>query len=507
MSKADNILQLLARNSITSLLRYVITVPLMLLVVPYILHQIGEELFGIWALFGVVTAYAYLSDLGIGTALTRFVAHYWVTDDRQAINRSVNTVLLIYSITGGLVTAIIILSSRFIATSILNVPITLVNEAAFTIAGAGISVIISLLSGTFGSVIQGAQRMDLSNASLVAYSLLDALGVLIAVSLGYGLYGLIVSRILVNLFIGLLNGWIVHRILPTLKYRFSYCNWDSTREIVGYSLNIFVSKIAVVAQEPLNKVILLQLVSLNAVTYFDLAGRIAKQTRGIFSAMLIPLLPASSGIQTSGGLEATHWLFYRSTRYVVFLVFPIFGGLIILANPIINAWIGPEYEVVALSLQILLIAHFFSLLAAPAYVIMEGIGFAKISAISTVLTAVLNIILGISLGLQFGYWGILAGYGIAMAIASIVTLVFFHKLLAVPVKQFLYAIPLRAILINCCLMAVLGSIEPYLDLHNLFMLIIVSVMYFLLCVLGIFISGSLYKDEVSFIRRYLPSFV
>jgi O-antigen/teichoic acid export membrane protein len=394
-----------------------------------------------------------------------------------------------------------LLGGHFLATSVFRVPASFADEAVFVVTGAAAAFFITLLSGIFGSLIQGLQRMDLWNASLVAYTVLDMAGAVTVLALGYGLRALVLSRILSCLAIGLLNTWVAHRIIPTLRCRPWYFSLESGREIIGYSLNILVSKVATMAREPLSKTIILPITSLSGVAFFDLGARLANQARGVFTAMLVPLLPAASGVQAAGGSQATRQLYYRSTRYVVLLVFPLFGGLAILAKPIIDLWIGPEYGFVVLTLQGLLLAYFFALLSSPAYTIMEGVGLARVSALSSVVSAVLNVGLSIGLGRSWGYVGVLAGYCLAIIITSIVTLALFHHMLTVPLGELVSAMPLRAVLIDCCAMVVSGLLVVYIDLHGILTLAIVGMIYFALCIFGTLAFGALYEEEMGIMKR------
>lgn len=506
MHKVDTVLSRLAKNSIFGLIRYIITVPILFLAVPYILRSLGNELFGVWSLFGVVTTYAGLGDLGIGSGLTRFIAQHWAANDEQAINRAVSTVFTIYFLVGGVTSGGIFLGRRFISMMVFDVPAPFAEEAVSVVMGSAVAFFILLLSGVFNALIQGFQRMDLLSVSSIIYVVLDAGGSVILLCLGYGLRALVVNRILSCLVIALISLYMTVKLMPGFTIRVSYFDLRVGREIVRYSLNILVSKISAVAMEPLNKTILVRVASLEGLTFFDLGARLANKARGVFSAMLLaPLLPASSGIHTTGGIRATQQLYYRMTRYVVLLAFPVFGGLFVLADPIINLWIGPGYELVVLTLQLLLVAFFFALLASPAYIIMEGVGLAKVSALTSIISALLNVALSIGLGLWQGYLGVLAGYCLALIITSLVTLILFYHRLAVSFGGFLRAIPFKAMLFEIFIMILVGVFVSQADIQSIFYLAVTGLIYFVLCAFGILISGSVRESEITTVWHLLTS--
>ena len=64
------------------------------------LHQLGLDLFGVWAVTGAMATYAGLLDLGITRSLARFIALYDVEDDRPAIRECVGLGLIAVSAVG-----------------------------------------------------------------------------------------------------------------------------------------------------------------------------------------------------------------------------------------------------------------------------------------------------------------------------------------------------------------------------------------------------------------------
>jgi len=308
------------------------------------------------------------------------------------------------------------------------------------------------------------------------------------------------------LVIGLLNYWMARRIMPALKVRLSDFSLQKGREIISYSLNILVSKISTMARDPLNKTIILRLTSLSSMAFYDLGGRIANQVRGLFGAMLGPLLPASSGIQTLGGAQAIRRLYNRSIRYLVLAVLPVFGGLIVLAKPFIEIWIGPQYGQVVWTLQALLVAYFFVLLASPAFTIMEGIGLARVSATTSVITSLLNVVLSVSFGIRWGYLGVLIGYCLSLIIGSVVTLTLFHRRMAVSIVETLQVIPLRAMLVDGCAILAAWMLVAFTGMQGIGVLMVSGGAYLVICIFGTFAFGCLEKEEIDTVKRLLVVF-
>ena len=84
-----------------------------LFMLPFLVHHLGARLYGLWVLIGTVLVYYDLLDLGIFSAIQRFVARALGKQSSREANLIINTSLLLFSITG----LAIVLISVFLAFS------------------------------------------------------------------------------------------------------------------------------------------------------------------------------------------------------------------------------------------------------------------------------------------------------------------------------------------------------------------------------------------------------
>ena len=63
-----------AANSLANMAGRAASLLFWLILTPYILHALGPERFGFWSLLFTFTSYMLIMDLGVGGALSRFVA-------------------------------------------------------------------------------------------------------------------------------------------------------------------------------------------------------------------------------------------------------------------------------------------------------------------------------------------------------------------------------------------------------------------------------------------------
>ena len=73
----------LVRNSLFVTGSRLIRVVCNLILTPVIIHSIGVEGYGIWALFSAVSAYFVLLDMGIGNSFVKFYAQFLASKDME----------------------------------------------------------------------------------------------------------------------------------------------------------------------------------------------------------------------------------------------------------------------------------------------------------------------------------------------------------------------------------------------------------------------------------------
>ena len=69
---------------ILSFLTLALTNIVALVLTPYMLRSFGQSEYGLYVLIGTLVSHLSLLDLGLGTAVVRYVAHYRAMKDRRA---------------------------------------------------------------------------------------------------------------------------------------------------------------------------------------------------------------------------------------------------------------------------------------------------------------------------------------------------------------------------------------------------------------------------------------
>src|SRR5271167_113020 len=73
------------------------------LIMPFVVHTLGDSLYGIWTVVATFVGYYGVLELGLSRAVSRYAAAALGAGDHEECNRVFNTALRIYMVLGAVV--------------------------------------------------------------------------------------------------------------------------------------------------------------------------------------------------------------------------------------------------------------------------------------------------------------------------------------------------------------------------------------------------------------------
>src|SRR5712691_6918254 len=130
---------------------------------PYILGKLGATSYGIWALIGSLVGYFGLLDLGVRSAVTKFVASYHSAGNHEGASDVKSAALLAFTI-AGLVSIVVALAMSPFVERIFSIPPGSEQTARIAIVIMATNIAVALVTGVYGGILTARHRFDLSNA-------------------------------------------------------------------------------------------------------------------------------------------------------------------------------------------------------------------------------------------------------------------------------------------------------------------------------------------------------
>ena len=415
---SDPPLELVARNVSTRYLAILVDGVLGLLLLPFNLEHLGTSAYGLWALTASITWFFNVLDLGYGGALVKFIGQYRAWRDRAALNEILSTMTVVLTWVG----VACLLITALVASSVerlFNIEPEQVSTARSILLIIGAYLSVRFPFGIFGSVVYGFQRYYLNNAVSIGMSLAVAAVNVMVLSAGYGLLTVVALTTTVRVLSLGLFAWNAFRVYPGLSLRLSLFRVARLREVTGFSVYMLVLDWSAKLNYSSDTLVIGAILNTTAVAIWTVAQRLSQLAQYLTSQLndaLFPLVIESDAAQQDERLRA---IMLRGTKLSLALAAPVCLGLIMLAEPLIGAWVGEQFAASVALTQILLAVVLVRISTASANLILKGAGQHRLLAFTNAGAALVNVALSVVLIRPLGL------VGVALATAIPITAVTF----------------------------------------------------------------------------------
>lgn len=407
-AKNVGISQRIVRSTFANYLGQIVTFGTGFVMTPFILQQLGTTSYGLWLLVGAVVAYGRLFDLGITDAVIKYTAEYRARGQSAQAQSLIATALSIYTVLGFLVLLLAAILAPFFPI-LFNVPSADRSVAIWLVLLMGLAVGISIPCTTSYSVLAGLQRFDLINLIGVSGTLLAAAATVAVLLLGGGLIGLVAVNIPVTLVMQIPMIWFIKRSAPDLHFGWRGANRALVRTVFSFSSAVFVGQIAGQLQSKTDEIVIGAFLPISAVTPYGIAHKLSDVAQLLSRQFLKVLLPIASGFHAQDDRVRLQVLFTAGTRLALASFLPVGGIIVMLAQPLLTAWVGAAYASYAHLVAILTIASLIDTSQWPAGSVLQGMARHRRLALFSIGSGLLNLGLSLALVRPLGITGVALG--------------------------------------------------------------------------------------------------
>lgn len=435
----------IVRNVSSSWLAVAVNVVVGIFLSPIVLHYLGDSAFGIWVLIFSITGHYGLFDLGIRASIVRYVSRFVATKDDEGLNRLVSTSLFAYSCIAVLTLAATIAFAPYVDT-LFRIPAEFHSTAQWLLILVGAGVALGFPLGVTGGLLEGLQRFDIVNSTSIVATFVRAFLTLVVLHRGGGLLSLAWITVTIPLIVSAIRGVIVRHICA-LRVGWRYVNRETFRQMAGYSGITFMIILAGRLKFKTDEIIIGNMMSAAAITYFNVGGRIVDYAGEAVVGLAQIFIPMSSQTEASGDTDGLRRILIVGNRFSALAIFPICAMLIMLGQSIIEVWVGKKYVALGYPVLVILIVAMTTMWAQSASSrILWGISKHGTWAVVTLIEGISNIVLSIILIRPYG----IVGDSFGTAIPLCCSMIFFlpgHvcRRLGVPIGTYLrgaYSLPL-----------------------------------------------------------------
>ncbi len=441
--------QRLLRNIFSNWAQMVIGAVIAFFMSPFVVHTLGKEEYGIWALVFSIIAYMNLFDLGMKQSLARYLSRYYATKNWQNLNEVISTSTFIYTLTGTAVVIISITIAYYFVDAFNVAPEYLpVMRKALIIIGINQAIAFFFMTGT---AIGPFHRYDISNAIEISFTLINAAVIVYYLKQGHGIVTLAWITLITNTIRFIIRRFTQQWLVPQLRLRIRYITKSRMRELLSYGFISFLIVVAWMVIFNIDNIVIGLFITTTAVTYYSIALQIINYLRSIINAIGVPLVPAISHLDATSDQNEIGSLYIKITAYLYYLTSAICVGLMFFGGKFIYLWMGPDFTDTVKVLYILAIPAAIYLPQIMANSVLLGIG--KHKSLFYVLAgeAVSNFVLSIILVQSLGIIGVALGTAIPQTIIYLFVYPYvFFRIINANLKKFYLTAARTAGLASLC---------------------------------------------------------
>lgn len=427
----DPLKERLKKNSITNILYFGLTFPILFFITPLILKYVGKEIYGIWVLTGTILIFIELfANMQMSSAVSILIPKYDNKKDVNEINQICNTLVIFYFFVSVFIFVLYFIFRENLINLFFKVEKNNIEIANFILTVSLYIFLINFIITGFVYLLGGFNIFYINNILHIIFGFLRAGLMVFVLFAGYGIKGIVLVQMITTLFETILLVFFTKIVFPPLQFGLIYFNFEKLKAMIGISVKLLFSKIAIQINNNIDKLILGYFLNPVIITYYQLGAGIAKYITSVPEMLgLSSLLPAASELKTRKQTEKIVILYNRVNKYIFFMAFLLCAGFIIFGREFINLWLGNGYDEAYTALTILSIAYVLGIMGFAAMNLLNGMEKINETMFVSIICAVVNVILSIILTRYYGLKGAATGTLISMGIGSLLFYFLFYKII------------------------------------------------------------------------------
>lgn len=408
-----------ARNMFSNLVTLLVTMLVTFFLAPFLVHSLGDDVYGLWVLIISVTGYMGLLDAGLKVSIVKYVSKIHAESDVLALNKTVCTSLAIFTFIAGIIIVITIVLA-FLFDRIFSVPANLLPTARIVCIIAGVSLAITFINSVFNGFLSGLQRYDLVNKVTLIIFVFRSAFIVWFVLIGWGIVGIGFVHLFSQLLTGCFLLIVSLKRFPDLEFRFSFVNKEYFKKLFSYSLYIMLNNVAMLFLFRSGPVVAGMFLGTSAITYLAIAANLAEYLSKIIGSMTQVLHPYASSSEARGDTLKIRTGILVSIKMCLLVALPVSLAFVLLGDKFIGLWMGESYVEISYPLLVVLaISRIFWLSQSGTGNILLGAGKHKVLTGVNLVTGIIGIACGLLLIGRYGLLGMITGMSFPIVVSQL----------------------------------------------------------------------------------------
>jgi O-antigen/teichoic acid export membrane protein len=347
-------------NLVANQAGFVLPVVITFFLSPFVVHTLGDDLYGLWSLIVSFTGHYSILTLGVQSAATRYVAWAAGKGDEGAMSRTVSSSLAML-LPAAALTLLVGAALALVLGRWFDVPPGELHAAQVACLLVALTAAVNFGTAVFACILTAHQRFDTLNLVRTgAFALRSALTVVLLMQ-GFRIRGLAALGLATMAVSGLVFWALARRQAAGWRISASLVDGETVRTLFGYGLKSFVGTSGMMLKYQLDLVLVGLFLAPADIAMYSLGSTLLMYVVQFVHALVHVFEPWATQRFAREGVEGLRGLFLSGSAFFYVLGGLLVGGALVFARPFYSLWIDPEHIQAGTIFTILVGPMFFTM--------------------------------------------------------------------------------------------------------------------------------------------------
>ncbi|HTH58856.1 MAG TPA: oligosaccharide flippase family protein [Paraburkholderia sp.] len=325
------------RNVAINLFGLILPTFVSLVTVPSYIHVLGVERYGVIALVWTLIGYFSVLDLGMSMAAQNHISKAHASGDQEECERVFWSAFWLNLTTGAIGGLLILSGGAFYTAYFTHVSPEMRHEVYAALPWLAVAIPLANVSWVFGGAINGAERFGIYNTNqTIGTFLFQLLPLAAAWWIAPNLQTVLAAAVLARLLAGLLLAQGALRVLGIRRVRGP--RFDTSKALFNFGGWMLIASITTMVADSLDRLMLGAGLGVRFVTYYTVPQNLVTRLNMVPNALVRTLFPRLSALRREHADEVAA----QSLQFLNGIFTPIAIGAIVVLEPFLHLWVGPE---------------------------------------------------------------------------------------------------------------------------------------------------------------------
>lgn len=330
-------------NAVLAALAWFVPALTALIAVPITVRGLGADAYGLLALVTALTGYLGLMELGLGTAIIRYLSFYRALNQGRPMMGIVRFATVWFGIAGVVGGVLLFTGAPWIAQSLLKIPPEMTATSVAVIRITAFGFLAGMLVSVGSAIPQSFLRYDIAAVMTIVFGVLGSAGPAVIVLTGHGLVVVVAYGVLTNAIAVCFYVWIAVRLFRPID-RKAGPSWRSIRrETLKFAGITALNQVHSVIASQTSRLVVGTASGVAAAAYFQVPYMLASRVNSMLARVAQVVFPTASGMQAKDDVEGVKGLYLRTSRLFFVVNGSVTMALCALAYPLLEFWVSPKY--------------------------------------------------------------------------------------------------------------------------------------------------------------------